>query len=135
MKSRLFLLTLVGAALVATPVLADDQSPPSAAAAERDKAQVHPKSAKPPAAPASAQDVPDSIDFSQPYGSPLAPKGAKPAAAPEARPAAKEPQGGVALDLKWRATNDKVDPYDAVRHTSGPDGQGDAVEGGVKLGF
>ena len=37
--------------------------------------------------------------------------------------------------LKWRATNDRVDPYDAVRHSSGPNGPGDAVEGGVKLGF
>jgi hypothetical protein len=135
MKSRLLLLTLVGAALAATPVVADDQTPPGAAAAQRDKNSARAKPAKPPATPAAAQGVPDAIDFSQPYGSPLAPKGAKPAVAPAARLVPKQPEGGVSLDLKWRATNDKIDPYDAVRHTSGPDGQGDAVEGGVKLGF
>jgi hypothetical protein len=41
----------------------------------------------------------------------------------------------MSLGLQWRANNDKVDPYDAVRHSSGPAGPGDAIEGGVKLGF
>ena len=46
-----------------------------------------------------------------------------------------EPQGGVSFDMKWHATNSAPDPFDAVRHTSGPNGPGDAVEGGFKLGF
>jgi hypothetical protein len=46
-----------------------------------------------------------------------------------------EPKGSLSLDLKWHATNDRPDPFDAVTHTSGPNGSGDAFLGGVKLGF
>jgi hypothetical protein len=63
---------------------------------------------------------------------------ARPARENDAAPASGksvEPQGGLSLDLKWHATNDRADPFDAVRHTSGPDGGGDGVEGGLKLGF
>jgi hypothetical protein len=49
--------------------------------------------------------------------------------------APKDPSGKVSLGLKWRATNNAPNPFDAMRHTSGPDGPGDAVEAGVKLGF
>jgi hypothetical protein len=41
----------------------------------------------------------------------------------------------MSIGLKWHATNEPVDPYDSVRHTSGPDGPGDTLEGGIKLGF
>jgi hypothetical protein len=76
------------------------------------------------------------IDFSQPYAPASSPqKSSNPAPAAQTRNAPVEPQGGVSLDLKWHATNDKADPYDAVRHTSGPDGPGDGVAAGVKLGF
>ncbi len=55
--------------------------------------------------------------------------------APAAIGAPKEEAGGISLGLKWRAANQPIDPYDAVRHTSGPDGPGDTFEGGIKLGF
>ena len=63
-------------------------------------------------------------------------KGARPDLRPiDARDVPAEPNGGLSLGLKWRATNDHPDPFDAVRQTSGPNGPGDAVEGGIKLGF
>jgi hypothetical protein len=43
--------------------------------------------------------------------------------------------GEPSLGLNWHATNDKVDPYDAVNHESGPYGQGFGFQGGVKFGF
>ena len=76
------------------------------------------------------------IDFSQPYSPASSPqKGSSSAPAAQTRNVPVEPQGGLSLDLKWHATNDKADPFDGVRHTSGPDGPGDGVEAGVKLGF
>jgi hypothetical protein len=77
------------------------------------------------------------IQFSQPNAPPLGAQrtSISPGPPTSSGVAPNEPKGGVSLDLKWRATNDRVDPYDAVRHSSGPNGPGDAVEGGVKLGF
>jgi hypothetical protein len=84
----------------------------------------------------AAQGSMDEIQFSQPNASPLgSQKTSSPSPGPKSGVAPSEPQGGVSLDLHWRASNDRVDPYDAVRHSSGPDGPGDAVEGGIKLGF
>ena len=87
-----------------------------------------------PDAPAKLDGM-ETIDFSTPNQSPVAPKSPKPSSPSEARSAPVEPQGGVSLDMKWHATNDKADPFDSVRHTSSPNGPGDAVEGGFKLGF
>ena len=36
---------------------------------------------------------------------------------------------------KWRAANGWIDPYDAVRHSAPPEGYGDSLMGGFKLGF
>lgn len=44
-------------------------------------------------------------------------------------------ENGPSFGFRWRATNDKIDPYDAVNHEAGPNGQGAAVEGGLKFGF
>jgi hypothetical protein len=94
------------------------------------------KKPKNPATDATTDAGMDQIQFSQPNASPLAStKGANAATQPSSRAAPSEPDGGVSLDLKWRATNDKADPFDAVRHSSGPNGEGDAVQGGVKIGF
>jgi hypothetical protein len=81
-----------------------------------------------------ATDAGNQIRFSQPNASPLASK-ASATAQPSSGAAPSEPDGGVSLDLKWRVTNEKTDPFDAVRHSSGPNGPGDAVQGGVKIGF
>lgn len=53
-------------------------------------------------------------------------------------PVPQKPAGattGPSLDFKWRATNDRINPYSAVNHAVGPNGQGDTFEGGVKFGF
>jgi hypothetical protein len=76
----------------------------------------------------------DQIQFSQPNASRSPPRRARRRSQAQAA-APSEPDGGVSLDLKWRATNEKTDPFDAVRHSSGPNGPGDAVQGGVKIGF
>jgi hypothetical protein len=93
----------------------------------------HAKPAKPPVAQAGGlQDV----KFSDPNAPPVgAAPASKSALAPAANGAPKEPAANVSLSLKWHAANEPVDPYNAIRHTSGPDGPGDAFEGGIKLGF
>jgi len=58
-----------------------------------------------------------------------------PPPAPVLHDATNGSDNGPALDFKWHATNDKVDPYDAVNHEAGPEGQGAGIEGGVKFGF
>ena len=127
-------IAIAATVFAATAAIADDLS-------GADKGAAAPKphrSAKKPKSPATdATDAGmDQIQFSQPNASPLAStKKANAAAPPSSRAAPSEPDGGVSLDLKWRATNDKVDPFDAVRHSSGANGQGDAVQGGVKIGF
>jgi hypothetical protein len=111
---------------------ANAQGAAPAAAAKPHRTAKKPSAAAPDAASADL----DQIQFSQPNASPLA--GQKPAkTTPEKRTdgVSSEPAGGVSLDFKWRATNDRTDPFDAVRHTSGPNGPGDAVQGGIKVGF
>ena len=137
MPLRLMLMTAIAATVfAATAAVADDLSGANQGAAAAAPKPHH--SAKKPKTPApDATDLGmDQIQFSQPNASPLAPaKKTNATAQPSSRAAPSEPNGGVSLDLKWHATNDKNDPFDAVRHTSGPDGPGDAVQGGVKLGF
>ena len=126
------------AAAFATSALADDLGGTNTqGAAPPPHAKPH-KSVKKPssAAPDAANADLDQIQFAQPNASPLAnQKSTK--TTPEKRTASapSEPAGGVSLDFKWHATNDRNDPFDAVRHTSGPNGAGDGVQGGVKLGF
>jgi hypothetical protein len=113
----------------------DDPGAPKAPVPQAAKPHAGPMKGKPPA-PASTTGSVGEIDFSQPYAPASSPqKGSNAAPGAQTRQAPVEPQGGLSLDLKWHATNDKVDPYDAVRHTSGPDGPGDGVAAGVKLGF
>ena len=126
------------AAAFATSALADDLNGPNAQGASPAAAAKSHRSVKKPSNAASDAASPDmdQIQFSQPNASPLANQ--KPTkAAPEKKSgdAASEPAGGVSLDFKWRATNDKTDPFDAVRHSSGANGPGDAVQGGIKIGF
>jgi hypothetical protein len=103
------------------------------------------KSRKAPAHAASAKSAKPAADqggglrdvkFSDPNAPPV---GAAPASnggfASTANGSRNEPVGGVSLGLKWHATNQPIDLYDAIRHTSGPDGPGDTFEGGIKFGF
>jgi hypothetical protein len=53
------------------------------------------------------------------------------AAAPKAAPAG---AGAPSLSMKWHATTD-YDPYYLGRDTSGPEGPGESVLGGIKFGF
>lgn len=113
-----------------TPAYAVKTKPPVKAPAHAQKT----KAAKPAAPADSMRDV----TFSDPSG-PLI-DGAKtpkqPAQPSAAKGAPVDPDGrGLSLDMKWHATNDTADPYDAVRHTSGQDGPGTSVLGGIKLGF
>lgn len=97
---------------------------PAAGAAKSSKLAVKPG---PKGVPAAAADSMSNIKFSDP-SAPLA-------ATPDAKGALAEPDGGPSFGLKWHATNDPVDPYDTVRHTSGPEGPGAGVEAGVKIPF
>jgi hypothetical protein len=123
-------------AFVATAAVADDLGNASGqSAAPAAKPQPGMKKPKNSALDAAHVGL-DQIQFSQPNASPLAPtKNIKAAPLPRPGAAPSEPRGGVSLDFKWRASNDKVDPFDAVRHSSGPNSPGDAVQGGVKIGF
>jgi hypothetical protein len=136
MPPRLTLVIAIAATVfAATAAVADDLSSANQGAAAAPKPHHSAKKPKSPAPDATDASM-DQIQFSQPNASPLAStKKANTTAQPSSRAAPSEPDGGVSLDLKWRATNDKVDPFDAVRHSSGPNGPGDAVEGGVKIGF
>jgi hypothetical protein len=53
------------------------------------------------------------------------------AAAPKAAAAG---AGAPSLSMKWHATSDN-DPYYLGRNTSGSEGQGESVLGGIKFGF
>jgi hypothetical protein len=121
-----------GSAALAEDVAAPPNPAPAADAKHNVKPAKAPKKTKS-AAKADTDDL-NAIPFSQPYGDPAAEK-AKASAESKPRSAPQEPKGGLSVGLQWHATNDKVDPWDGIRHTSGPDGPGDAVEGGVKLGF
>jgi len=130
MTCRLILPCLLAIAFGANAAVADDAAEPPS---HQTKSHAQVKKGKPDA-PAKTDGM-ETIDFSRPNESPLAPKPPKSSSPPEARGAPAEPQGGVSLDMKWHATNDKADPFDSVRHSSGPNGPGDAIEGGFKLGF
>jgi hypothetical protein len=60
---------------------------------------------------------------------------APPASAPVLHDATSGSDNGPSLDFRWHATNDRIDPYDAVNHAAGPEGQGAGFLGGVKFGF
>jgi hypothetical protein len=95
------------------------------------KPGAHVKTAK----PVQSGELGD-IPFSKPNASPVGEAATSNGDFAAARKgAAKPPAPDVSLGLKWRATNEPVDPYDAVRHTSGPEGPGDTFEAGLKLGF
>jgi hypothetical protein len=91
------------------------------------------KKAKPkPTASTDGMSMRD-IQFSNPSAPPVgAAKPSKPALTPAAKGVAAEPQGGAALDLKWHAENHVNNPY---WEPWVPNGQGDSVEAGVKVGF
>lgn len=127
-------MAIIAAAFAGTTAVADDLGDTNKGAAV---AKPHHSSKKPISpATASTDASMDQIQFSQPNASRLEPtKKTKATPQPSSSVVPKEPGGGVSLDLKWRATNEKVDPFDAVRHSSGPNGEGDAVQGGVKIGF
>ena len=131
----MLVIAIAATVFVAPAAIADDLNGANKGAAAATKQHHSAKKPKSPATDATDAGM-DQIQFSQPNASPLATtKKANATAQPSSRAAPSEPNGGVSLDLKWRATNEKTDPFDAVRHSSGPDGAGDAVQGGVKIGF
>jgi hypothetical protein len=65
------------------------------------------------------------------YSDPTAPNNV----APVAKGALANPNDGLSFDLKWHASSDPINPYEAVQHTAGPNGPGDGVEAGVKIPF
>src|SRR5579863_10447050 len=110
-------------ALSATPAFCDDLGatrPADGASAPAPKPHSVAKKPKVSAKDATTGAL-DQIQFSQPNAPPV---GVRKAAAPpplaKSGAAQSEPQGGVSFDVQWHATNDKTDPYDAVRHSSGP---------------
>ena len=130
-RSSLVALGLV--AVSASAALADDVSAPIHR--ETSARAVKAKIAKPAKSAAQTGDMGD-IKFSDPTAPLSGATGSKQAHLPsDARAVPAEPNGGLSLGLKWRATNDHADPFEAVRQTAGPNGPGDAVEGGIKLGF
>jgi hypothetical protein len=79
---------------------------------------------------------PRPIKFSDPYAPPVdAGQALKSDFPPAATGTPKEPAAGVSFDLKWHASNAPNNLYEHVLPRSGPDGPGDKVEGGIKLGF
>jgi hypothetical protein len=120
---------------VKPPALADTTKPSLKASKNVDKTKTKTTKTTKPLVPADAMR---DVTFSDP-GAPLvgSAKSPKPVALPStAKGAPIDPDGGLSLALKWHATSDSNDPYDGTaRHTSGPDGPGNAVLGGIKLGF
>jgi hypothetical protein len=124
---RFSLISLIAISLGATSALADNVAAPH---------EVKPKASKAKGArPAPPTSDLGNIKFSDPSAPVVGEAKTKPAVPSDAKGVAAQPNGGVSLELKWHATNDRPDPFDGVTHTSGPNGPGDAVLGGVKLGF
>ncbi len=119
-------------AMGASAALADQTAAavPLAGPAHLDKAK--PKTASKPAAAIDARGMQD-IKFSDP-SAPVAgsAKPSKPALAAAAKALAAAPRGGVSLDLKWRAETHVDNRY---WEPWVPNGQGESVEAGVKVGF
>lgn len=122
---------LAFAALMASPAFADNDPAPTA---KKTPAQArHAKSVA--TAPGQSGSLPD-IEFSDPYAPPGgAAQASKGDFAPAANGAPKEPAGGISFGLKWHANNAQNNLYEHVLPRASPDGPGDAVEGGIKLGF
>jgi hypothetical protein len=81
-----------------------------------------------PAAPIDGMSM-QAIRFSDP-SAPLS--GAAKPPPPAARDLAAEPEGGAALDLKWHAEKHVNNPY---WEPWVPNGQGEGVKAGLKVGF
>lgn len=134
MKLDRISMACLASAIAFSSAIADEIAPPKPSRTPAHAAKPpHAKSAKPAADQAGGLL---GVKFSDPNAPPV---GAAPAPdggfAPAANGTPAEPASGVSLGVKWHATNEPIDPYDAIRHTSGPDGPGDTFEGGIKLGF
>jgi hypothetical protein len=123
--------------LAQAPLPTQKTKPPLKAPKHADMAKVNAKKTDTSKSPVSEGNMRDPI-FSDP-GVPVmsSTKSPVPAtAAPSAKGASVAPGSGPSLDLKWHATSDPNDPYDGTaRHTSGSEGPGNAVLGGIKFGF
>jgi hypothetical protein len=111
-------------AIAVSPVNADDAVTPTPAKSQAAKAKHKhkPKSADP-------MDL-QAVQFSDP-AAPLGGHGNSVAPSQSAG-LTKEPAGGPSLDLKWHAENHINNPY---WEPWVPNGQGQGVEAGVKVGF
>jgi hypothetical protein len=126
---RSFVFGVIVFLMGAPPAFADEAASPPAVKAP---AHVAKKAKLMPAAATDGMSMRD-IQFSDPSAPPVgAAKPSKPALTPAAKGVAAEPQGGAALDLKWHAENHVNNPY---WEPWVPNGQGDSVEAGVKVGF
>jgi hypothetical protein len=120
--SALSVIVLVGAA---SPAMAEDSATTTPAKPRAVHAKLNPKSPAP-------NDM-GAIEFSDPR----APLGGhaqpgKRVAPSQASTAPKEPLGGAELGLKWRAESRVNNPY---WEPWVPNGEGESVQAGVKLGF
>jgi hypothetical protein len=117
--------------LACTAAVADEATP-----AKPGKPSAHAAHARAVKSPDEQAAGLQGVKFSDPNAPPIgAATSSKSEFAPAEHSAPKETAPGMSIGLKWHATNEPVDPYDSVRHTSGPDGPGDTLEGGIKLGF
>lgn len=129
-------LGLVGPLLVAasaSAAIADDGAAPPPVKAPAHAAKVKTKPAAGVAEPSKRAAKPGPKDVSAApadgmsnikFSDPSAPLAATP-----------DSNGSPTFGLAWHATNAPIDRYDAVRHTSGLEGQGAGVEAGVKIPF
>ena len=114
-------------AMGAPLAIADEAASPAAAKAPAPVAKPKLKTKPRPAAPIDGMSM-QAIRFSDP-SAPLS-GAAKPP--PAARDLAAEPKGGAALDLKWHAESHVNNAY---WEPWVPNGQGEGVEAGLKVGF
>ena len=115
-----------------SPAFADNAAPPASVEAAAHVVKAKPKTKPKPAASVDSMSMQD-IKFSDP-SAPVAgtAKPPKQTVAPTAKYSPAEPQGGASLDLKWHAESHVNNPY---WEPWVPNGEGQSVEAGVKVGF
>ncbi len=133
-RSGLVCLALV-ALLVVAPI-ASSAFAEDSAALQAKKTPAHAKRPKSAATAPSQSGALKDINFSDPYAPPVGTAQApKSDLAPAGNGPPKEPVGSISPVLKWHASNAPKWLYENVVPHAGPDGPGDAIQAGVKLGF
>lgn len=129
---RLSILYPIFVVIGASSAVADDVTVPFPPKAPPHVTKAKHKSATSPAAAAK----PSKLAITPgPKGAPAAFSDPRPPPAPETKGALANPKDNLSFGLKWHATSDPYNPYEAVQHTASPYGPGAAVEAGVKIPF